>query len=62
MPAELREAWLDRGSDGAAVLNEVQERNVAMPLDVYASSPAGNSVKVEGPDAIEPASTFAPVP
>jgi putative SOS response-associated peptidase YedK len=55
VPPELRDAWLDRGNDGAAVLNEARERSLSTPLDVYASNPAGNSVRIEGPEAIEPA-------
>jgi putative SOS response-associated peptidase YedK len=55
VPTELQTAWLDRSSDGPAVLKEVRERNLSMPLHVYASNPGGNSVQVEGPETIEPA-------
>ncbi|HKY34680.1 MAG TPA: SOS response-associated peptidase [Polyangiaceae bacterium] len=55
IPNELREAWLDRGSVGTAVLDDACKRVLAMPLDVYATNPIGNSVKVEAPEVIEPA-------
>ncbi len=54
LPAELHEGWLDRNSDGAAILRQAEERSLARPLQIYPVNPRGNDARYEGPEVVEP--------
>lgn len=53
LPPELYDAWLDRESDGTAVLSEACARSLQLPLEVYPSNPIGNSSRFEGPEVVQ---------
>jgi len=50
---ELYGQWLDPKADGGGALRDAMARVEAMPLEIYASNPVGNSTKFEGADAVE---------
>jgi putative SOS response-associated peptidase YedK len=53
VPSDLYERWLDRESDGSAVLDELKARAEELALDVYPTNPIANDSRFEGPEAIE---------
>jgi putative SOS response-associated peptidase YedK len=53
LPPELYDGWLDRESDGRAVLSEACARSLQLPLEVYPTNPIGNNSRFEGPEVVQ---------
>jgi putative SOS response-associated peptidase YedK len=62
LPKESYAAWLDAKADPEPILAHAVELSRALPLEVYASDPIGNSGRYEGPRAIEALATPPPAP